>query len=357
MPPWFRRSTHLLAIAGLLSLSAPAAAQDIAAADALFERGFADMQAGRYETGCKALAESLRLDPQPGTLFTLASCEAEWGRIATAATRFGEYLALFERLTPEQRIRQGKRPELARQKRQQLAPRIPKLALSLPPHAPTGTVVMRDGIALGEAALGIALPVDPGEHLVSIKTPGGPVREQRITLVEGEAKELTLELKETPPPAAPAPPPAPSQLAAPPPDPAPAPAEPDAPAVPAGRRAAVYVTGAVGAAGFLLGGILGALVFDKKGVIAEHCGSGIQVTDRKACDPTGYDAATSADAMARVSTIAFGVGLAGLGAAAVLYWTEPKPTAPAAGARPRWISAGVLEAGPAGATFGARGRF
>src|SRR4051794_16280293 len=69
-----------------------AAAQDIAAAEALFESGLADMQAGRYETGCKALAESQRIDPRGGTLFTLATCEARWGRIATAVTRFGDYL-------------------------------------------------------------------------------------------------------------------------------------------------------------------------------------------------------------------------------------------------------------------------
>ncbi|WP_437619139.1 hypothetical protein [Sorangium sp. So ce1151] len=357
MTPWFRRSTRLLAVLGLLSLSVPAAAQDIAAAEALFDRGLADMQAGRYETGCKALAESRRIDPQPGTLFTLASCEAEWGRIATAVTRFGEYLALVERMTPPEVARQRERPKLARQKREQLSPRVPRLALSLPPGAPAGTVVKRDGLVLGEAALGVALPVDPGEHLVSIQAPGAPDRAQHITIAPGETKELTLELKETPAPRAPAPPPASAQQAATGIGPAPAPARPDAPAAPAGRRTAVYVTGGIGAAGLVLGGITGALVFGKKGAIEEHCGSGIQVTDPKACDPTGHDAATSASAMARVSTIAFGVGLAGLGAAAVLYWTEPRHTGPAAGARPRWVSAGVLAAGPAGTVLGAQGSF
>ncbi|WP_242515672.1 hypothetical protein [Sorangium cellulosum] len=69
------------------------------------------------------------------------------------------------------------------------------------------------------------------------------------------------------------------------------------------------------------------------------------------------DAASSAHAMARGSTIAFGVGLAGLGAAAVLLWTEPEQAGAATGARPRWLSAGVLEAGPAGAILGAKGSF
>ncbi|MGK3992035.1 hypothetical protein [Sorangium sp. So ce1024] len=376
MITWFRRSTHVLAVLGLLSASLPAAAQDIAAAEALFDRGLADMQAGRYETGCKALAESQRIDPQPGTLFTLAACESEWGRIATAVTRFGDYLSLVQRMTPAEVGRQGERPKIARQKREQLSPRVPKLAISLPPGAPAGTVVKRNDLELGEATLGIALPVDPGEHLVSIQVPGRPIRTQHITIAPGETKELTLELKETPPPQvhrpskepapeqkealaprAPAPSPAPAPTIAPEIGPEPAPAEPDAPAPPSGRRTAVYMTGGVGAAGLVLGGITGALVFGKKSTIEDHCGSGIQVADPKVCDPTGYRAATSASAMARVSTIAFGVALAGLGAAAVLYWTEPKHADTAAGSSPRWVSAGVLEAGPAGAVFGAQGGF
>ncbi|WP_437908556.1 hypothetical protein WME95_12225 [Sorangium sp. So ce327] len=373
MSRWFRRSTHLLAVIGLLSLSVPATAQDIsaaardiAAAEELFNRGLADMQAGRYETGCGALAESERLDPQPGTLFTLAACEADWGRIATAVTRFGEYLALFERMTPAQGARQGERPKLARRRRDQLSPRVPRLALSLPPGAPAGTVVRRDGLVLGEAALGIPLPVDPGEHVLSIEAPGGPARERRITIAEGETRKLTLELNGTPAPGAPAPP-----TAAPPPAapraapapamariaPAPAPVGPDVPAAPAARRTAVYVAGGLGAAGLVLGGVMGALVFGEKGVIAEHCGSKIGFKDPGDCDAAGVDAGNSAITMAQVSTVAFGVGLAGLGAAAVLYLTEPKHTGAASSGRRTWVSAGVLEAGPAGAVLGARGGF
>ncbi|WP_441292422.1 hypothetical protein ACSRUE_20370 [Sorangium sp. KYC3313] len=354
MPSCLRRSAPLLAALGVLSLSAPAAAQDIAAAEALFERGLADMQAGRYETGCKALAESERIDPQPGTLFTLASCEAQWGRIATAVARFKDYLSRFDRMTPAEQARQGERPKLARQERDRLSPRIPRLALSLPPGAPAGTVVQRDGSVLGEAALGVALPVDPGDHRVSIQAPGEPVREQHVTIAAGETKELTLALKDAPAARAPAPHPASPTPAI---VPAPAPAPPDAPEAPAGHRTALYLAGGLGAAGLALGGITGALVLGKKATIDDHCGRGIQAADPKACDTTGRDAGDSANTLATVSTIGFAVGLAGAGTALVLYLTEPKTAARAASASPRWISAGVLEAGPEGAVFGARGRF
>ncbi|WP_438014450.1 hypothetical protein WMF18_26525 [Sorangium sp. So ce315] len=357
MTPWLRRSTPLLAVLGSLSLAAPARAQDVAAAEELFNRGLADMEAGRYETGCKALAESEQLDPQPGTLFTLAMCEARWGRIATAVTHLGNYLAWVDRMTPALRARQGERPNAARTERDRLSPRVPRLALSLPPGAPAGTVVTRDGNRLGAAALGVALPVDPGEHRVSTQAPGGPVWEQRVTIAEGETKTLTLEIKEAPAPA-PTPVPAPPSR-----DPAPQaptpmpPAAPEPAPPPAGRRTAMYVAGGVGAAGVVVGGLMGALVLGKKSIVDQHCGSAIGAGDEKACDATGVDAAKSGNTMALVSTIGFGVGLAGLGAAAVLYLTEPKAAGPAIGATPAWVSAGVLQVGPTGAILGARGSF
>lgn len=369
MTRWFRRSAHVLVALGLLSLSAPAAGQNVAAAEALFNQGLADMNAGRYETGCKAIAESQRLDPQPGTLFTLAACEAQRGRVATAVAYFNDYLSLYDRMTPAEKARQSKRADFAKQERDRLSPRVPKLALSLPPGAPPGTEVKRDGYKLGEASLGIALPVDPGEHVVSVQVPGGPVREQRITIAEGETKEISLEVNPAPAPTpevpvSPTTSPTPSPRTAATTPPALAPTQnntptppPDAPPTSSGRRTAVYVAGGVGVAGLVLSGITGALVLGKKGVVDDHCGKAIQAPDAKACDQTGLDAANSGNSMALVSTIAFGVGLAGLGTAAVLYWTEPTPSAAAAGQAPRRLTAGVLELGPAGAMFGAQGTF
>src|SRR3954465_13628820 len=90
-PP--RRALLVPALLSPLALASPAFADDPAAAEALFNRGKADMDAGRYEAGCKAIAESQRLDPRPGGLFTLAVCETQGGRIASAMTHYGDYLA------------------------------------------------------------------------------------------------------------------------------------------------------------------------------------------------------------------------------------------------------------------------
>ncbi|XXX80966.1 hypothetical protein WMF30_19610 [Sorangium sp. So ce134] len=323
-----RRIAPLALVLCPLAAAAPAAAQDSAAAEALFNRGLADMEAGRYEAGCKAIAESHRIEPKLGALFTLATCESRWGRIAAAFTHYGEYLAQVEQLGPDQKSRQGERPKVARQERDKLAPLVPELSLALPPGAPAGTVVKRDGQVVDSAALGASAPVEPGEHVVSTQAPGGSVWETRIELAQGEKKRIELQVNG---------PSAPSAGGA------------------SGRRTAMYVAGGVGVAGLVLGGITGALTLGRKSVVEKHCGSGIGSSDETACDEIGMDAADSASATGLVSTIGFGVGLAGLGAAAVLYLTEPKPSEATAGAASRRIRAGVLAAGPQGLVLGASG--
>ncbi|WP_438010151.1 hypothetical protein WME89_16740 [Sorangium sp. So ce321] len=325
-----RRIAPLALVLCPLAAAAPAAAQENATAESLFNQGLADMEAGKYETGCKAIADSHRMEPKPGALFTLAICESRWGHVATAFTRFGEYLAVHQQLTPEQKSRQGERAKVAKKERDRLGPLVPELSLSLPPGAPAGTVVKRDGRVVDGAQLGAGVPVDPGEHVVSTQAPGGAAWETRIQLAEGEKKQVELQVNGASTPA---------------------------PSGASGRRTAAFIAGGVGVAGLVLGGVTGALTLGKKSVVEKHCGSGIGSSDETACDQTGIDASESASTTGLVSTIGFGVGLAGLGAAAVLFLTEPKQGEAAAGAASRQIRAGVLAAGPEGVVLGASGRW
>ena len=66
MKPWSGIGVGASLLCGALAWSLPAAAQDIASAETLFNRGLAEMEAGHYEIGCKAIAESQRLDPAGG---------------------------------------------------------------------------------------------------------------------------------------------------------------------------------------------------------------------------------------------------------------------------------------------------
>ena len=360
------RAASLLPLAFGLSLSTPVLAQDIVTAEALFHSGLADMEAGRYETGCKALASSQRLDPRVGTLFTLATCEERWGHVATAVIRFEDFILLYERLPEDRRATHAARHKVAVETRDRLKPDVPRWTLSLPPGAPAGTVVKRDGEVLPEPALGIAVPVDPGEHVVSTQAPGGPLLEKKVTVAKGQTLTLTLEIAPSGAATAPSGTVAPRGSAT---------AVSTAPARdktlpdtgPSPRRVAVYVSGGVGIAGLVAGGVLGGLVIGKKGIVDAHCGQAIGQSDRTGCDETGAEAGKDAQGLGVGSTVGFAVGGAALATALVLFLTEPKARAapsplapkgaPARGKQAVWISAGPLSLGPGTAVIGVRGGF
>jgi TolA-binding protein len=70
--------------------SARAEPRDPATAEVLFRTGRLHSLAGEYAAVCPLFAESLRLDPAPGTLLNLADCEEHIGRTATAWAHFRE---------------------------------------------------------------------------------------------------------------------------------------------------------------------------------------------------------------------------------------------------------------------------
>src|SRR5262245_16580097 len=169
------------AVSAALLLAAPLArAQDVAAAEALFNKGVADMAAGRYDTACPALAESQKLDPRPGTLFAQAECNAKAGKIATAVALYEDYQRTLATQPAAVKTKHADRLKIARAQIDKLRPGVPTLTLVLPPSAPRDARVRRDGTELSAAALGLALPVDPGEHVVTLDAPGRGTSEQRF---------------------------------------------------------------------------------------------------------------------------------------------------------------------------------
>jgi hypothetical protein len=126
------------ALATATALSTRGAHADTAAdqAGAHFEKGLAEMELGRYATGCPALSESFRLDPRPGVLFTLAECNAKWGKFATALAQYDAYLEQFAKMTPEQKTKQKGRERVAASQKESLKRDVPELTIVLPGGAP-----------------------------------------------------------------------------------------------------------------------------------------------------------------------------------------------------------------------------
>jgi hypothetical protein len=174
--------------------SGTAHAQTTAAAEALFDKGLEDMLAGKYDTGCPALAESYRLEPKAGALFTLAECENKAGKLASARAHYDDYLRLFAGMSKSEQAAQRGRDQAARDQRAGLEGRVPHLTLELPDDAPPETVVRFDGTRFERPALGLPLPVDPGSHVIEVEVPGRPAKTLSVELGEGEKRVVLLAL-------------------------------------------------------------------------------------------------------------------------------------------------------------------
>jgi hypothetical protein len=138
---------------------------DRAAAQVLFEEGVRLRESGRVAEACAKLDESLRLDPTAGTRFNLADCHERVGKLASAWTLFLEVAAEMEQRGDSERA------AAANRRAAHVEPRLARLSIA-PAEPVDGMVIERDGVAVGEAQWGTAVPVDLGSHQVSARAPG-----------------------------------------------------------------------------------------------------------------------------------------------------------------------------------------
>jgi hypothetical protein len=82
----------------------------------------------------------------------------------------------------------------------------------------------------------------------------------------------------------------------------------------------------VGLIGVTAGSVAGLLALEKKSSVNQECPG-------NACTPSGKDAADSMKAYGAMSTVAMGVGAAGLIAGAALWLLSPPSNEPSSGAR------------------------
>jgi hypothetical protein len=306
--------------AAIAVIGGPAHAVDGTTAKALFDRGLADMAGGRYDAGCPAIKESYELDPRPGTLFTLAECEAKRGRVATAVSLYDDYLSQYARLPPDKQRQQGARNRIALEQRASLAPQVALLTLLLAPDAPPATKVLRDDHEVAAAAIGLALPVDPGRHVITLVEPGRPPFRLEVTLAPTQKRLLTL-------PRAPEPPLFTTQ------------------------RIAAVATGAVGVAGLLIGAIAGGVALAKKKTVDAHCDF---PGDPGGCDPTGLAASASGRTASYVSTAGFVIAALGVGTGLTLWFTD-RPNGATTGSLQPALRLGLAAGAPT--TLGVGGSF
>jgi len=290
-----------------VAVAAPSASER-AAAEILFQEGKALMKKGAYEKACPKLEESQRVDPQGGTLLSLALCHESSGRVASAWIEYQEALALAKRSNRPERI------QLATARLAALEKAVPRLTVEVDTTtAAKGMVVTRDGVEVAEAAWGVAVPVDPGDYEIAASAPGFDGWKTRVRVEIGDAKQIVIPVltrTATRSGAESAPDESASQASS-------------------SRRTWGWVVGGIGVASLAAGGYFGLRARSKESESAARC-------DGLDCSPEGLELNRQSIRSANTANVLIPLGLLGAGIGTWLILGAPaSPSTTGSSVRPR----------------------
>jgi serine/threonine-protein kinase len=304
--------TVLWGLPGAARAQSSSAGSDKVAAQALFEDGRQLVAAGKYAEACPKFADSQRLDPSPSTLLNLANCWEKLGRTATAWAVYREAESAASAARRQDYMAVAERHATA------LAPTLARLTIAVPEPV-EGIEIKRDGVPVGSAAWGTAIPVDAGSHLVEASAPA--YKEWKTTVdVPRDGAQVTATVPALEPfpveratPSAPAPP-------LPVPTPSPSPAE----SPPHGSTQGIIglVVSGAGAVGLGVSGVLALIANGKKDDSLNHC----PTATPNRCDSTGVTLRNQALSAGDAANVAFAIGAAALVTGGVLWLTAPRET-------------------------------
>jgi hypothetical protein len=301
------KTLGLIVIAAVLSVGGIAHADDAAAAEAMFQRGKAHMDAGRVAEACADFSVSESLDSSVGTLLNLGECNEKLGKTASAWASFNKASVKAER---EGQIR---RKEYSDGRAAQVEAKMTRLELRVSGERPQGLKVTRNGEDM-TLLVGAAVPVDPSNYAFEATAPGYEGWTKTLA-VTGEGKTVVVEV-----PALEA-------------SPVTSTVEPIAPksggtsdltqsasttdGKPDGRRRVIALSvGGVGAAAVATGLVFGVIARSNNRKSWAHC-------DGNLCDQAGVDLVADAKRAANISTVLVAVGGAALVTGGVLWLTAP----------------------------------
>ncbi|HEY5376570.1 MAG TPA: hypothetical protein VIK01_22975 [Polyangiaceae bacterium] len=293
-------------------------AAETAAARTLAVDGLKLAQAGKCDEAIPKLDRAEKLHHSAIVLSRLGECEVSQGKLVEGTEMLRKVLR--EALPPNPSPALSKAYEHAQNTLDSAKPKIAGLTISV--SAPQGTELHLtvDGQAVASTLLDSELPADPGDHVVEASATGFLKAASRVTLTTADKKTVTLKLEVDPnapvpavasatddakvgtapplaqngagPRAAVSTPPAPQQ------DPS---------------HAAAYVSFGVGLVGVGVGSAFGLIALTDKHNLS-GCTSNV-------CPASSRDSVDTAKRAGNISTIAFGVGGAGLLLGTVLYFS------------------------------------
>ena len=253
-----------------------------ATADALFREGRAALARGDFAQAVAKLAESQRLEPATGTLINLAGAEEKLGKLSAA---WEHARTALDQLPPGD----NRRPP-AQELFERLDGEIPRLTLVASSPLPPNAQVERDGLALGPASLGTALPADPGRHRIVVRVPGRADATYDVDLAMSASRTIALDV-------------GPRALAR----------EPRSTTT----NTVGWIAIGAGVVGLGVGVVAGALALDRKHTVSTDCSGGF-------CGQDGLDAQKDGRTYATVSTVSFIAGLVLVAGGTVLVLLRPR---------------------------------
>ena len=292
-------------------------AAETAAARSLAVDGLKLAQAGKCEEAIPKLERAEKLHHSAIVLSHLGECQVGVGKLVEGTEMLRKVLR--EPLPANPSASLSKAYERAQLVLDSAKPKIAGLTISVsaPPGAELHLSV--DGSAVASSLVDSELPADPGEHVIEASAPGFLKASARINLSAADKKAVSLSLQVDPNAPAPAarssnaedarPVVAPTSAAT--------PSTTHPASLPnqsrASNHAAAYVSWGVGLVGVGVGSVFGLMALKDKREMNGKCGTSCPASERDALD--------SAKRSGTVSTVAFGVGGAGLLLGTVLYFS------------------------------------
>jgi hypothetical protein len=327
---------------GVVQLSAVAHAEEdsateTAAARTLAVDGLRLAQAGKCDEAVSKLERAEKLHHSVIVLSHLGECQVTAGNLVAGTEMLRKVLR--EPLPPNPTPALTKAYERAQAVFDMARPKIAGLTVSVSAPPETAIRITVDGLSVASTLLDSELPADPGDHVVEATASGFLKASARVTLAAADKRQVVLKLEvdpnavlastpnETPRTNA-------SAAAAPPPfgttPPSPALHADVAPR--ARGHAPSYLSWGIGVAGVGVGTVFGLMTLKAKQDL--HC-------QGNTCLASQRDAVESAKRNGNISTIAFGIGGAGLLLGTVLYFSGGTDAESPSAAAPRGGFAGL----------------
>jgi tetratricopeptide (TPR) repeat protein len=271
-------------------------ASEITLARQWFADGRALEDKGDWAGALEQFKRAAQVKRTPQILYHLGLCASHTGKLVQAMVDLDAALTL---------ARSGKVDDVVAVASAELAEvkkRVASVEIKVEGKDPSRLVV--DGQSVALAAIGTAMPLDPGEHTITVDLASGATATKKVTLAEKDAQKLVLVPEgatTTPPPIVTAPPPGPATH--------PMPVEPPKEAPASGGSSALGWGLVIGGAAVFAGGVtMFAVARGKAGDLAAQC------PEHKDCDPaleSDYDSAKT------LNTLGVVLGAAGVVAAGV----------------------------------------